>query len=232
MSQVNHNYSYVFEIDGYTVWERLRNLRNFKSDREKALALAELSLEQFAVKEKRALKKIERLKETLALYLADGAVCSEEDIEDVTIAVEDAEFEYRKNCIEFQGHDELTQDCRDELEFINLFESRLAEEAEKTRVPGKTDREMYEINFPFEARTRNFSRAALEAMTTGRASPESLNNARRDPVFAQMLIEANLLTEEVIANLISSVPDEVTKVHNLIAPLPASMILTLAKPEE
>ena len=42
MAQVNHNYSYVTEVDGFTVWERLRVIRGFLADREKALKLAEL----------------------------------------------------------------------------------------------------------------------------------------------------------------------------------------------
>lgn len=52
MSQVNHNYSYVFEIDGHTPWERLRVVRNFITDRRKALALAELA--QTSTKNKRS----------------------------------------------------------------------------------------------------------------------------------------------------------------------------------
>lgn len=231
MSQVNHNYSYVFEIDGHTVWERLRNIRNFKSDREKALALAELSMEEFAVKMKRKEKRLEELK--AALKEAEQSDALQSVLTSAQEAVEDMVFEIRKANIEMMGHDELTQDCRDELEFIRLFEARLVVEAEKTRIPGRTDREMYEINFPQEARTRDFTRAVLEATTTGSLGQETLNKIRRDPTFAQEIVKSGLLTDQQCSIFTTSVPESVHAVNKLIAPLPATMILQLEnQPEE
>jgi hypothetical protein len=46
MGQLNRNAAYIYDVDGHTPWERLRVIRTFLRDRRKALALAELSLEE------------------------------------------------------------------------------------------------------------------------------------------------------------------------------------------
>ena len=47
MSQVNRNFQYLTDVDGHTIWEKLRVVRNFLLDRNKALAVAELNQRKF-----------------------------------------------------------------------------------------------------------------------------------------------------------------------------------------
>lgn len=47
MAQVNRNYAYIRDIEGLTVWEKLRNIRNFLVDREQSLELAILAENDF-----------------------------------------------------------------------------------------------------------------------------------------------------------------------------------------
>lgn len=67
MSQQNHNVNYLVSVDGITVWERLRVIRNFLEDREIALEIAELSMtkeldEEQAIMKRQVVRNIEDCK--------------------------------------------------------------------------------------------------------------------------------------------------------------------------
>lgn len=158
MSQVNHNYSYVTEVDGLTVWERLRVIRNFLTDRRQALALAEMNLE----------KKEEEV--------ANGDKWAKR------------EWEIFK-----PQQLDLIEDCKAEIKFLEEFEAKLAVEAEPSRIPNKTDREMYELNFPLEARARLKAKAVSEIMTIGAPSPDTMRSLYRDTAVMEELAEKGLI---------------------------------------
>jgi len=160
MSQVNHNYSYVYEVDGHTVWERLRVIRGFLMERRKALRLAEMKRRKFE-EVKHSMDKWER--------------------EEASIMREDEES--------------LIQDCKDEINFLENFEKELTELAEKERITGKTDREMYELNFAKEARVRLAFRANSEVIATGSVSPETMRSILRDDNVKQLLLEQGVINE-------------------------------------
>lgn len=189
MSQVNHNYSYIFEVDGYTVWERLRIIRNFMTDRRQALELAELTQANSGKRVDRTNRKLEYLQSQLESAIEEGDVGKELELEEL---IDTTQYELQEGLIQASNHADLTQDCRDELNFLIEFESRLATEAEKTRVPGKTDREMYEINFPNEARVRLENRATAEIVAGGRLSADTIHYLRKDPEVLQRLIELEI----------------------------------------
>ena len=46
MSRVNHNAQYIYDLEGETVWEKLRVIRNQLSQRKLAYKLAELNKEK------------------------------------------------------------------------------------------------------------------------------------------------------------------------------------------
>lgn len=171
MSQVNHNYSYVYEVDGHTVWERLRVIRNFLADRRKALKLARLSQEKF-------------------LATLEGM----------------DEWERREAEIMNEDQEELIQDCVDEIKFLETFEAELAEMAERERISGKTDREMYELNYANEARTRLAFQANSEVISVGHVTPETMRMVLRDTQAVQLLLEQGVLNEEAIPLLERSTP--------------------------
>ena len=215
MSQVNHNYSYIFEVDGFTVWERLRNIRNFLNDRTKALGLAELAIEKHEAKKASKEAKLNKLKAKQADLEEEGV--SNDDLDDEII---DLTFEIREDDINFQDHLDLTQDCRDELKFLKEFEARLMVEAEKTRVPGKSDREMYELNFPAEARTRLFNKSLDEMISMGRLSENTLHYLRKDTEVAQRLVTEGILSADGLKALTNNGSEGLAIISNLIEAKP------------
>jgi len=160
MSRVNHNAQYIYEIDGETIWEKLRVIRNMLNDRKRSLALANLNKEEMLLKDKNS-------------------------------------FEYKKYLIDKEHQDELIKDCENEIEFLTEFESYLAKEAEKTRIPGKTDDEMYEINFYLELQTRLVRRAQAQIISHGRIEVETLQRILKNPSALKVCIDTGLLSAEV-----------------------------------
>lgn len=158
MSQVNHNYDYLTVVDGHTVWERLRVIRNFLTDRRKALKIARLHQEKF-----------EATKESMD------------------------EWERREAEILNEDQESLIQDCIDEITFLEKFESLLMVEAEKERVPGKSDREMYEINYVKESQTRLINLAKSEMIAVGHVNPDTMRQIMRDPIVADRLAGMGLI---------------------------------------
>lgn len=189
MSQVNHNYSYIFEVDGHTVWERLRIIRNFLTERRKALALAELNQSNTEEKISRFTGRIAFTEAQLDEHSGLEGELSYFELEEKLHALK---YERAQLVIETSDLPDLTQDCRDEIDFLETFEARLMVEAEKERVPGKTDREMYEINFPKEGRTRLFKKATAEIAAHGRLSPDTIHYLRKDQVVLQQIVDVRI----------------------------------------
>ena len=50
MSRINHNASYIFDVEGETVWEKLRVIRDMLDDRKRTY---EISLIKFEKSEKK-----------------------------------------------------------------------------------------------------------------------------------------------------------------------------------
>lgn len=192
MAQVNHNYSYIFEVDGFTVWERLRNIRSFLTDRRQALNKAEL-IESKSEKQveltNRKLKLIELELDEVRMNMSEVGEISNILRKEIELEEEylEIKFSHDEAVILNSSHKELTQDCRDEINFLLKFEAKLAEEAEKTRIPGKLDREMYEINFPHEARIRLENRATAEIASSGTLSTDTIHYLRKDKAVLDSL---------------------------------------------
>lgn len=188
MSQVNHNWSYITEVDGNTVWERLRIIRNFLTERRKALALAELNQKNIEDKLQRYDVRIDRLVTQLNEHLAQDESGHDQNwIFDMEEKIHQMRHDREQLVIETSDLPDLTQDCRDEVFFLETFEARLMEEAEKERIPGKSDREMYELNFPKESRTRLFKKATAELVSGGRLTPDTIHYLRKDTKVLDML---------------------------------------------
>ena len=164
MARVNHNVNYMYDVDGETVWEKLRVIRGMLDDRRRAHAIGLLTKEQ-------AEKKFENDKES---------------------------FEYKKWLVERDFNDSLLQDCANEIKFLEAFESFLAAEAEKTRIPGKTDDEMYEINYFHEMEVRLVRRAQAQIMTAGVLNEELTLRLMKNRNALDLCIQQGLLTDKMI----------------------------------
>lgn len=171
MSQVNHNYDYITTVDGFTVWERLRVIRNFLNERRKALKLAYLHKDRFE---------------------ATKSSMDEWDLKEAEILNE--------------GNDDLIKDCEDEIAFLDKFEYALALEAEKTRIDGMSDREMYELNYPLEKKERVIHKFKSEVLSFGQVTPDTMLTVMRDPLILNSLVDLKLINSEFVASIQSTQP--------------------------
>jgi hypothetical protein len=167
-SQVNSQFAYINLINGETVWERLRIVRNFIEDRKIAKKLQitqELKHQAHLAKVQEATRESERL-------------------------FAQAELE------EFEAHQEQQTDgykkLDDEIVFLIKYESKLAIAAEQSRIDGKTDDEMYQLNMGTEVYLRNIKKIETEqvARTLG-ISQATAEEAMRIPEMRIQLLNTS-----------------------------------------
>jgi hypothetical protein len=163
MGQMNRNAAYIYDVDGHTPWERLRVIRSFLRDRRKALALAELSLEEARSKSF----------ESPTSFSARRA-----QIEEASILPD-------------------IEDCRREIVFLEGLEQELAQLAERTRVVGATDEEMYELNFFTEVVERDVFRVKVDLAAVSHVRPETMQAVLRNPSTIERLKQENLITGDL-----------------------------------
>lgn len=174
MSQLNRNAAYIYDIDGITVWERLRVVRTFLTDREKSYKLALNGKKQVEV-EKEKIKNNPEYSEI------------------------EKELKLERVDIENSDLDDLIDDCKNEIVFLKEIESRLAIKAEETRIEGKTDKDMYELNFFREHTERLVKKATTEVICHGRVTPDTMHYLLRNRNALNQLVSKGLVNEEVKA---------------------------------
>jgi hypothetical protein len=160
MARVNHNVNYIYDVDGETVWEKLRVIRGFLQDRELAYEVAKLNL-----------------KEATKLNIDSK--------------------EYMQSVIFKPQTDQNIQDCVNEIKFLKEFESYLSAEAEKTRIDGKTDDEMYEINYFHEMEVRLVRKAQAQVVSNGRITEELMLRLMKNKNALRICVEQGLLTNDI-----------------------------------
>lgn len=163
MGQMNRNATYIYDVDGHTPWERLRVIRNFLKDRRKALALAELSLEE-------SRNKAGKNTDT---------------------------FSVRRQAIEEPDLVDNIEDCRNEVRFLEGLERELAAITEQTRVPGMSDKDMYEINFFNEVVERDVFKVKTDLAALGHVQPTTMHSVLRNPKTIERLAQEQLITGDL-----------------------------------
>jgi hypothetical protein len=136
--------------------------------------------------------------------------------EKVETTLDKNSFEYREYLLNKEQTEENIQDCVNEIKFLTEFESALAVEAEKTRIPGKTDDEMYEINFFDELKLRLVRQAQSQILSSGRLAEETARRILKHRPALQLCIEQGLLSENAlqIANVnTSALPNNYEVLH-------------------
>jgi len=170
-SRVNHESDYLFVVEGLTVWERLRCIRNFIEDRKSAIASGEIAKEEV---------------EWRISVLSD----TKPEI-----------FEKRKLIAQQEVSASALQHAKEELEFLYELEEKLMALAEKDRVEGKTDEEMYEINHYKEHVARLVRKANCEYISIGSISPNTLESLFRTKEAMQIIYDQGILSQEKIEAL-------------------------------
>ena len=164
MARQNHNVNYLFDVDGETVWEKLRVILAMLLDRQLAVGIIDLKED----------------------------VCKDKEVDTTS-------FKYRKEQLYKEFRVGLKQDAINEIKFLSEYAEYLTTEAEKTRIEGKTDDEMYEINYFEEMRVRLVRRAQAQVISTGRVNEELLLRLMKNKSAMDTCIQQGLLTQDVLA---------------------------------
>jgi len=159
MARVNHNANYIYDVDGETVWEKLRVIRSLLDDRKRAYQIALLSREKI---------------------------------------FEINSYEHKKHLINKEFEEGLIQDCANEVKFLTEFEAYLTTEAEKTRIEGKTDDEMYEINYFHEMEVRLVRKAQAQIASCGQLTEELMLRLMKNKNALQICVQQGLLTKDIM----------------------------------
>lgn len=160
MARVNHNANYIYDVDGETVWEKLRVIRAMLDDRRRAYQHSLLGMEEAKELDKNS-------------------------------------WEYKKHAIDEEFQKGLIQDAKNEIKFLEEFELYLASEAEKTRIVGKTDDEMYEINFFHEMEVRLVRMAQAQIASCGRINDELMLRLMKNKSALKICVQQGLLNSDI-----------------------------------
>lgn len=108
----------------------------------------------------------------------------------------DDSFESKERKILSEDLDDNIEDCQNEINFLTEIENKLSVEAEKTRIPGKSDKEMYEINYFEELIQIHILQAQSELMAHGHVSSDTMKTLIRNPNSLDRVISLGLLSKE------------------------------------
>jgi multidrug efflux pump subunit AcrA (membrane-fusion protein) len=152
--------------------------RNFLEDRK----IAKKTVEAGKLKEESLRLKVEAAK----AKIEEATKKSEELLAEAELRSAEAEL------AEYLAHqdqlDDGTQHLDEEIEYLTKLEAEYAAEAEKSRIEGKSDHEMYDINAAYEVYARNM-KAIEEAFVanTLQLPREVVTESMRTPALATRL---------------------------------------------
>ena len=125
-SKLNSEFNYRYQVQGETVWEKIKTLKGFLEGRIRAAALEEISEKKYQAK----LLELEHLKKTNAL----------------PHVILNLEAEIMETESFFQTQTEAFKLNQDEIAILNKLLAEAYEIAEPTRIEGYTDEQMFEAN--------------------------------------------------------------------------------------
>jgi hypothetical protein len=174
-SKLNSEFNYRTQVQGETVWEKIKILKGFLEGRKRAAALQE-------VDRLRLLSKKEKLK---WLQENNGPLYEIYELQSEIVELESVE-ETKKEAYELN---------RQEIEILERLLAEAYEIAEPTRIPGYTDEQMFEINAPNEFTVWCAKEIHAEILANGRPSPARLRNAMSCPETWNALKKIGLIPE-------------------------------------
>jgi hypothetical protein len=160
MARQNHNANYIYDVDGETVWEKLRVIRSMLDDRKRAYQHSLLSIENSESLDKNSI-------------------------------------EYKNYLVDKDFLENLLQDCANEIKFLKEFEIYLSAEAEKSRIAGKTDDEMYELNFFHEMEVRLVRKAQAQIASCGRIDDDLMLRLMKNKPALKICVQQGLLNVDI-----------------------------------
>ena len=177
-SKLNSEFNYRYQVQGETVWEKIKTLKGFLEGRIRAAALEEISEKKYQAK----LMELEHLKRTNAL----------------PHVILNLEAEIMETESFFQTQTEAFKLNLDEIEILKKLLAEAYEIAEPTRIEGYTDEQMFEANAANEFTVMIGKDIQAEIIAHGRPSAAKIRNAMSNPMTLLALQNAGLIPKEAI----------------------------------
>jgi len=174
-SKVNSEFAYITVVNGLTPWERIRTIRNFIEDRTIALTIKDtISVKVDAAKAELEAWEYEMSRDDIGTK--DKLLAKAKYLEALAKRMENEAFAAQQK----DGYDKLDE----ELAFLIKYEKELANICENTRLPGKTDSEMYELNKPLEDLMRHTKAVEVDILSKVlQLSRDVVENGIKNPLF-------------------------------------------------
>jgi hypothetical protein len=177
-TKLNTEFNYRYQVQGETVWEKIKTLKGFLVGRKRAAVLEEVSAKKHAAK----LARLKWLKNTT--NLEHEVLELEANILEANSFLED-----QKECFELN---------REEVAMLERLLVEAYEIAEPTRIKGYSDEQMFEANAANEFTVWIAKEIQAEIISMGHPSPAKLRNAMSNPHSFQVLQQAGLIPKDAV----------------------------------
>lgn len=182
-SKLNSEFNYKYQVNGETVWEKIKTLKGFLEGRIRAAVLEEVSELKYQAK----LAELQHLKDINALPHVI-----------LNLRAEILEWESG-----FPAQKEAFELNREEIKILERLLAECFVIAEPTRMKHEdgtpyTDEEMYEANAANEFTVMIGKEIHAEIIATGHPSPAKLRNAMSNPHTWAALQQVGLIPENAM----------------------------------
>jgi hypothetical protein len=185
-SKLNTEFNYRYQVNGETVWEKIKILKGFLEGRVRAAALEKVAELKYQAK----LAELQMLKESNGLP-------------HVILNLQAEILEMESFLPEQKEAFELN---RQEIEILKKILNECYEIAEPTRLPGYTDEQMFEANAANEFTVMIGKEIHAEIIANGRPSPAKIRNAMSNPHTWEALKQIGLIPEKELVLIGSNDP--------------------------
>ena len=173
---MNSEFNYRTQVEGETIWEKIKTLNGFLEGRLRAVALEEVGAKKYQAK----VEKLKWLKETT--NLEHEVLELEADLIELESTLDTVKEAYELN--------------RGEVALLHRLLKEAHELAEPTRIEGYSDEQMFEANALNEFTVWVAREIQAEIIATGRPSPAKLRNAMSSPKTFEALKTIGLIPED------------------------------------
>lgn len=174
--KLNSEFNYRTQVIGETPWAKLQTLTGFLIGRKRAAALEEINALRLRAKK----EKVKHIRATGGPEYE--ALELEAEIMEIESSTDDAYNAYRLN--------------EQEIEILERLIAELLVECEKTRIPGYTNEQMFEVNAANEFTLQIVKDIHAEILANGQPSPAKLRNAMSNPITWQAVQQLGLAPKE------------------------------------
>jgi len=176
-SKLNTEFNYRYQVNGETIWEKIKTLQGFLEGRKRAEFLEEVSNLKYQAK----IKKLQ--------YLQDN------NAPEYKILEAEAEIQEAKSFL--PQHKPAYELNKQEIEILEKLLVEAYEIAEPTRIEGYSDEEMFEANAANEFTVSIAKDIQAEIIANGRPSPAKIRNAMSNPITFNALQRVGLIPTDV-----------------------------------